>query len=78
MDNYDVPEARKASYYKALSGQLPPVSAIRVQCYHCMGWNIADAKRCTTKACPLWSYSPSAKAMGEYRKGHVKVIKDKK
>ncbi len=61
MKPYSTPPQLTGMYQKAIEGKLSPRQAIRLQCYHCMGWNIAEAKRCQTRVCPLWQYSPAAK-----------------
>lgn len=48
-------------YFRTIRGEVSPRTAIKVHCFHCVCWEMAEAKRCTAKGCPLWAYRPGAK-----------------
>jgi hypothetical protein len=47
-----------AWYFKALRGELSVRKAVKIMCYHCCGWDRAEADRCSAGGCPLWAYRP--------------------
>jgi hypothetical protein len=53
----DVPERRRRTYLRAVSGRSKP-AAIRAFCSECVGWDREEVRLCTSAACPLFPYRP--------------------
>jgi len=62
----ECPAMYRGQYAKAIAGKASPMHAIKVMCYACMGWEGTagdgslkdEVRRCTSPACPLYSYRP--------------------
>jgi hypothetical protein len=62
----ECPAMYRGQYANAIAGKASPMRAIKVMCYSCMGWEGTanggtlkdEVRRCTSAACPLFSYRP--------------------
>ena len=55
MDMTDVPDKYRARLKRVLQGHNRP-DAVRLHCIMCMGWEVAEVKRCTSTTCPLYAF----------------------
>jgi len=53
----DIPRRYRGIYIRAINGRSR-AAAIHAQCLECMGWQPAEAQRCTCPACALYPYRP--------------------
>jgi hypothetical protein len=52
-----MPKQYLGAYRAAITGKHR-ISAIKVFCLECQGWERAGVAECPSKACALWSYRP--------------------
>lgn len=52
-----IPKAYKMGYLRAILGG-PRSAAIKAFCLECQGWEKAEIKNCSARACPLWNFRP--------------------
>ena len=55
MRDLYVPDIYQRQYKMAMTGKSRQ-AAIRVHCLMCMGWQLAEAPKCTAPNCPLFPY----------------------
>jgi hypothetical protein len=69
----DVPPRYRPLYERAMSGKSRK-AAIAAFCLECVGWSLAEVRRCTAPNCPLFPYVrrgfPSA---GSTRRGRTPI-----
>ena len=53
-----VPDRWMHMYFRTLRGEENLTTAVKMMCFHCVGWEQAEVYACTAKGCPLWSYRP--------------------
>ena len=61
----NIPSRYQKMYKGAIGHTISPNKAIHCHCIECYGWSLSEAKKCKNIRCPLYAYSPAAKAARE-------------